>query len=239
MKDKEQIADYSKASSESEQSFDERTRSQLSLKTKLETIETNLAQLRKFVYAQNNIGQNLPISTTQQENQQEKQLQAAPKSEKTGEKQKKGYRESTATTESDTDQTALREEQVTKLEQTLNEILNEKKIGQTDQYYPETPRFQQLIADAYYYLGVIYEQQLGDFDRALNAYQQVLTIMPTNLNAPEAQFQIAEIYSGEGKYTEAYNAYLALCEKFPENPKCIISQEKAKTVREKQQAQQK
>jgi len=117
-----------------------------------------------------------------------------------------------------------------KLNKTLDSIskysLPEKSGRKNEKSVPLV----QLIADAYYFLGLIYELDYSDYNNAINAYQQVILTYPENDNIPDAQFQLGELYYKQGHFQDAYNAYTELCNNFPANPKCTAAKSKLKTV---------
>lgn len=59
----------------------------------------------------------------------------------------------------------------------------------------------------------------GNMDLALKEYQDYISYFPNTDYAPNAQFNIGEIYYGKGDYENAMKAFDTLLERFPDNPR--------------------
>lgn len=59
----------------------------------------------------------------------------------------------------------------------------------------------------------------GNVDLALKEYQDYINYFPNTDYAPNAQFNIGEIYYGKGDYENAQKAFDTLLERFPDNPR--------------------
>jgi TolA-binding protein len=59
----------------------------------------------------------------------------------------------------------------------------------------------------------------GNVDLALKEYQDYVNYFPNTDYAPNAQYNIGEIYYGKGDYDNAVKAFDTLLERFPDNPR--------------------
>lgn len=59
----------------------------------------------------------------------------------------------------------------------------------------------------------------GNTDLALKEYQDYINYFPNTDYAPNAQFEIGEIYYSKGDYDNALKAFDTLLERFPDNPR--------------------
>jgi TolA-binding protein len=59
----------------------------------------------------------------------------------------------------------------------------------------------------------------GNSDLALKEYQDYITYFPNTDYAPNAQFEIGDIYYSKGDYDNALKAFDTLLERFPDNPR--------------------
>jgi tol-pal system protein YbgF len=69
------------------------------------------------------------------------------------------------------------------------------------------------------YSNALRDKSGGKPELALQQFRDYLTFYGSTELAPEAQFQIAEIYYSQGDLDSALQEYDALLEKFPENSK--------------------
>ncbi len=61
------------------------------------------------------------------------------------------------------------------------------------------------------------DRQSGNFDLALQEYSDYLKFYGTEVNAPDAQYYIAQIHYSRGDYENAANEFDIVLEKYPEN----------------------
>ena len=72
---------------------------------------------------------------------------------------------------------------------------------------------------ALYNMGVVYKEDLLDYDESIQTFQELIKRYPLSKNADNAQFWIGEIYYREKWYEKAILEYQKVIEKYPEGNK--------------------
>jgi len=191
---------------------DEKSNEIDNFRMQLNDVETSLVNMlnsdrgsKEFAAAQNRIINNLPISDPE----------PGKRVQKPGEKSES------------------RDSAILNFNRALEQISNIRPVRMKKSRKLDKDQINQDLGDAFYYLGLIYENRYSDITGAINAYGQVIKFYPDNVNAPQAQYQIGVLYYNTGNYLKSYNAFKKLCAKYPENLKCAEAEIKAKTARDK------
>ena len=72
------------------------------------------------------------------------------------------------------------------------------------------PRIQYLLGQ--------FAQELGQWDEALTAYEEIVNHYPDHLLAPDAQYKLAQCYEERGDFDAALEAYVTLAATYPKSP---------------------
>ena len=79
--------------------------------------------------------------------------------------------------------------------------------------YPDpkyVPRIQYLLGQ--------FAQELGQWDDAVDAYEQIINHYADHLLAPDAQYKLAQCYEEKGDFDAALEAYVTLAATYPKSP---------------------
>lgn len=102
---------------------------------------------------------------------------------------------------------ARKEEELVDLE-AGRRILQEVMEDYPDPKY--VPRIQYLLGQ--------FAQELGQWDDAVDAYEQIINHYADHLLAPDAQYKLAQCYEEKGDFDAALEAYVTLAATYPKSP---------------------
>ncbi len=83
------------------------------------------------------------------------------------------------------------------------------------------------VIDAYFALGLVYDEKLLDYVEAIRAYESLNSLFPKNKYEPEALYRLYKAYNNTGKKDKAADARTKLINDYPESPYALILQNKA------------
>ncbi|MES2690291.1 MAG: tetratricopeptide repeat protein, partial [Bacteroidota bacterium] len=83
------------------------------------------------------------------------------------------------------------------------------------------------IKEAYYNLGMIYDEKLKDNKEATNSYTTLLTRFPANEYEPEVLYYLFRLYNAQKETAKAEKVRADLIQKYPDSKYALILQNKA------------
>lgn len=89
-----------------------------------------------------------------------------------------------------------------------------------------------LMEEAYYNIGVIYDEKLNDFKEASANYNTLILKFPKSSYEPEVLYRLYKLYNGKKEQDKANTAKSKLINEYPESPYALLVQNKTVTSAE-------